>query len=174
MCHKDVPSAGGPEIIDGSGGGGPSLSTSPPSAGAAPGNGMSPTTRQPPPPAVIEPIFPPPASAGTPERPRLSTEQRYRPVVDALSHFLFVTRATENGTVVSNFWAPRMLRLAWHASGTWDPASGTGGSDGATMRCGLCYAVRCDALCHGEAGCVVVTHPYMVCCVSLARAVAHV
>jgi len=31
-------------------------------------------------------------------------------------------------------WAPVLLRLAWHTSGTYDRASGTGGSDGATMR----------------------------------------
>jgi len=31
-------------------------------------------------------------------------------------------------------WGPVLLRLAWHASGTYDRATGTGGSDGATMR----------------------------------------
>jgi len=29
---------------------------------------------------------------------------------------------------------PMAMRVAWHASGTWDRCSGTGGSDGATMR----------------------------------------
>lgn len=29
---------------------------------------------------------------------------------------------------------PTLVRLAWHASGTYDKHSGTGGSDGATMR----------------------------------------
>ena len=29
---------------------------------------------------------------------------------------------------------PTLVRLAWHSSGTWDAASGTGGSNGATMR----------------------------------------
>lgn len=29
---------------------------------------------------------------------------------------------------------PTLVRLAWHASGTYDKESGTGGSDGATMR----------------------------------------
>lgn len=29
---------------------------------------------------------------------------------------------------------PVLVRLAWHASGTFDLASGTGGSDGAGMR----------------------------------------
>jgi len=29
---------------------------------------------------------------------------------------------------------PMAMRVAWHASGTWDKNSGTGGSDGATMR----------------------------------------
>lgn len=31
-------------------------------------------------------------------------------------------------------FGPVLLRLAWHASGTYDQATGTGGSDGATMR----------------------------------------
>ena len=30
--------------------------------------------------------------------------------------------------------APLLLRLAWHAAGTWDDKSKTGGSQGATMR----------------------------------------
>ena len=28
-----------------------------------------------------------------------------------------------------------LVRLAWHASGSYDKASNTGGSNGATMRC---------------------------------------
>jgi len=31
-------------------------------------------------------------------------------------------------------WGPLFIRLAWHASGTYDKKSGTGGSNGATMR----------------------------------------
>lgn len=31
-------------------------------------------------------------------------------------------------------YAPLLIRLAWHSSGTYDAASGTGGSNGATMR----------------------------------------
>lgn len=31
-------------------------------------------------------------------------------------------------------YGPVLLRLAWHASGTYDKATGTGGSNGATMR----------------------------------------
>lgn len=31
-------------------------------------------------------------------------------------------------------YGPVLVRLAWHASGTWDKNSSTGGSDGATMR----------------------------------------
>jgi cytochrome c peroxidase len=30
-------------------------------------------------------------------------------------------------------FAPVILRLAWHASGTYDKETGTGGSNGATM-----------------------------------------
>lgn len=35
---------------------------------------------------------------------------------------------------------PTIVRLAWHASGTYDKTSGTGGSEGATMR----YSPECD------------------------------
>jgi cytochrome c peroxidase len=31
-------------------------------------------------------------------------------------------------------YGPVLLRLAWHASGTYDKETGTGGSNGATMR----------------------------------------
>jgi catalase (peroxidase I) len=31
-------------------------------------------------------------------------------------------------------YGPVLVRLAWHASGTYDKATDTGGSDGATMR----------------------------------------
>lgn len=31
-------------------------------------------------------------------------------------------------------YGPLLVRLAWHASGTFDAKSGTGGSNGATMR----------------------------------------
>merc|ERR1719327_690943 len=31
-------------------------------------------------------------------------------------------------------YAPILIRLAWHSSGTWDPKTQTGGSNGATMR----------------------------------------
>merc|ERR1711933_44546 len=31
-------------------------------------------------------------------------------------------------------WGPILVRLAWHASGTFDKADGSGGCDGATMR----------------------------------------
>lgn len=31
-------------------------------------------------------------------------------------------------------YGPVLVRLAWHASGTYDKKTGTGGSNGATMR----------------------------------------
>lgn len=40
-----------------------------------------------------------------------------------------------NGALGSLLHAgPVLVRLAWHASGTYDKATGTGGSNGATMR----------------------------------------
>ena len=34
-------------------------------------------------------------------------------------------------------YGPIFVRLAWHASGTYDKNTNTGGSNGATMRCVL-------------------------------------
>jgi cytochrome c peroxidase len=43
-------------------------------------------------------------------------------------------RLDENGDYDDGSYGPVLLRLAWHASGTFDKATGTGGSNGATMR----------------------------------------
>lgn len=40
----------------------------------------------------------------------------------------------DDDTFDDGSWGPVFVRLAWHASGTFDAASGTGGSNGATMR----------------------------------------
>jgi hypothetical protein len=46
-------------------------------------------------------------------------------------------------------YGPVLVRLAWHASGTYDTATGTGGSNGARMRC-----VRVVRACVWACGCV--------------------
>lgn len=38
-------------------------------------------------------------------------------------------------------YGPVLVRLAWHASGSYDKASNTGGSNGATMRCANSFLV---------------------------------
>ena len=40
----------------------------------------------------------------------------------------------ENDDYDDGSYGPVLVRLAWHASGTYDKATGTGGSNGATMR----------------------------------------
>lgn len=40
----------------------------------------------------------------------------------------------ENSDYDDGSYGPVLVRLAWHAAGTYDKATGTGGSDGATMR----------------------------------------
>jgi len=43
-------------------------------------------------------------------------------------------RLEENDEYDDGSYAPVLLRLAWHCSGTYDKETGTGGSNGATMR----------------------------------------
>jgi catalase (peroxidase I) len=35
---------------------------------------------------------------------------------------------------------PMAIRLAWHASGTWDKGNSTGGSNGSTMRSDILFS----------------------------------
>ncbi|KAI2629842.1 cytochrome c peroxidase [Hypoxylon sp. NC1633] len=44
------------------------------------------------------------------------------------------SRLEENDEYDDGSYGPVLVRLAWHASGTYDKATGTGGSNGATMR----------------------------------------
>jgi cytochrome c peroxidase len=44
------------------------------------------------------------------------------------------SRLDENDEYDDGSYGPVLLRLAWHASGTYDKETGTGGSNGATMR----------------------------------------
>jgi cytochrome c peroxidase len=53
----------------------------------------------------------------------------YQKVYDAVAHELAERDEYEDGS-----YGPVILRLAWHASGTYDALTGTGGSNGATMR----------------------------------------
>eukprot|EP00051_Salpingoeca_urceolata_P026486 m.477468 g.477468 ORF g.477468 m.477468 type:complete len:327 (+) comp20852_c0_seq1:89-1069(+) len=56
-----------------------------------------------------------------------------KPAAPQLSPEFKAIRA-EISDLVSDGHGPLLVRLAWHASGTYDKASGTGGSNGATMR----------------------------------------
>lgn len=58
-----------------------------------------------------------------------------------LPHLLVLTRthsthprSLENDEYDDGSYGPVFVRLAWHAAGTYDKKSGTGGSNGATMR----------------------------------------
>lgn len=44
------------------------------------------------------------------------------------------SRLEENENYDDGSYGPVLVRLAWHASGTYDKETGTGGSNGATMR----------------------------------------
>jgi cytochrome c peroxidase len=44
------------------------------------------------------------------------------------------SRLRENDNYDDGSYGPILVRLAWHASGTYDNKTGTGGSNGATMR----------------------------------------
>ncbi len=57
------------------------------------------------------------------------TEADYQKVYNEVA-----ARLEENDDYDDGSYGPVLVRLAWHASGTYDVATGTGGSDGATMR----------------------------------------
>ncbi|KAI9671767.1 MAG: heme peroxidase [Alyxoria varia] len=57
------------------------------------------------------------------------TDQAYQEVYNAIAKKLEDDNDYDDGS-----YGPVLLRLAWHASGTYDAATGTGGSNGATMR----------------------------------------
>lgn len=57
------------------------------------------------------------------------TPADYQKVYDAIAKQLWEKDEYDDGS-----YGPVLLRLAWHASGTFDQATGTGGSNGATMR----------------------------------------
>ena len=57
------------------------------------------------------------------------TQSDYQKVYDKIAHLLVEKDDYDDGS-----YGPVLVRLAWHASGTYDAATGTGGSNGATMR----------------------------------------
>ncbi|RJE18072.1 cytochrome c peroxidase [Aspergillus sclerotialis] len=60
--------------------------------------------------------------------PFVPTQQDYQKVYDEIASRL------DNSEYDDGSYGPVLVRLAWHASGTYDKESGTGGSNGATMR----------------------------------------
>ncbi|KAF2771245.1 cytochrome c peroxidase mitochondrial precursor [Teratosphaeria nubilosa] len=57
------------------------------------------------------------------------TKEDYQKVYDAIAKRLIDEDDYDDGS-----YGPVLLRLGWHASGTYDKETGTGGSNGATMR----------------------------------------
>ena len=57
------------------------------------------------------------------------TKEDYQKVYNEIA-----SRLEENDEYDDGSYGPVLLRLAWHASGTYDKETGTGGSNGATMR----------------------------------------
>lgn len=57
------------------------------------------------------------------------TKEDYQKVYNEIA-----ARLEENDDYDDGSFGPVLLRLAWHASGTYDKVTGTGGSNGATMR----------------------------------------
>ena len=56
-------------------------------------------------------------------------DERYAEVATDLKTFLTSDPKYDDGS-----YGPLFIRLAWHASGTYDQGTKTGGSNGATMR----------------------------------------
>jgi len=68
-------------------------------------------------------------AAAAEEKPFVPGPEDYQKVYDALAALLADKDEYEDGS-----YGPILIRLAWHASGTYDKETGTGGSNGATMR----------------------------------------
>lgn len=62
-------------------------------------------------------------------KPFAPTQKDYQAVYNEIAKLLEEKDDYDDGS-----YAPVLLRLAWHCSGTYDKESGTGGSNGATMR----------------------------------------
>lgn len=62
-------------------------------------------------------------------KPFVPTQQDYQKVYDEIAARLANETDYDDGS-----YGPVLVRLAWHASGTYDKETGTGGSNGATMR----------------------------------------
>ena len=69
----------------------------------------------------------PKTSANKPSTTRTTAD--YQAVYDAIAERLIEEDDYDDGS-----YAPVVLRLGWHSSGTYDAETGTGGSNGATMR----------------------------------------
>jgi len=65
----------------------------------------------------------------TPKGPFVPTKEDYQKVYDEIAYKLANETDYDDGS-----YGPVLVRLAWHASGTYDKETGTGGSNGATMR----------------------------------------
>lgn len=68
-------------------------------------------------------------SAGETKGIFVPTQADYQKVYDEIA-----ARLEEKDDYDDGSYGPVLVRLAWHASGTYDAATGTGGSNGATMR----------------------------------------
>ena len=69
------------------------------------------------------------SSSPATNKPFTPTQKDYQDVYNEIAHLLVEHDEYDDGS-----YGPVLLRLAWHASGTYDAATGTGGSNGATMR----------------------------------------
>ncbi|KAL3473561.1 heme peroxidase [Aspergillus californicus] len=69
------------------------------------------------------------SDASISSKPFTPTQADYQKVYDAIADRLANETDYDDGS-----YGPVLVRLAWHASGTYDKETGTGGSNGATMR----------------------------------------
>ncbi|KAL2808858.1 heme peroxidase [Aspergillus granulosus] len=67
--------------------------------------------------------------AGVSSKTFVPTQEDYQKVYNAIADRLANETDYDDGS-----YGPVLVRLAWHASGTYDKETGTGGSNGATMR----------------------------------------